>query len=261
VLLSGYDRGFAFLVGPGLEDVNLVAVSGFHEVTETFANPESTVDLATDDWPFFYMPRRAIPLGYGALIAVLLAVSFVTSGWVLQSPGRLVPSLPCFFLGAGFMLVETRAITELGLLYGSTWQVVSVTIVAVLVMAFAANLLILKKGNPPTVVTYGLLVLSLAVGLAAGAGVLSLSGHSELIVRTVIITLPLFFSGFAFSSELRKSGDVAGALSSNLLGAVFGGFLEYASMLFGFQALYVIGGLIYVLAFVTSFRLPRAIRR
>ena len=261
VLLSGYDRGFAFLVGPGLRNVNLVAVSGFHDVTETFANPESTVDLATDDWPFFYMPRRTIPLGYGALIAVLLAVSFTLSARVLQSPGRLVPSLPCFFLGAGFMLVETRAITELGLLYGSTWQVVSVTIVAVLVMAFAANLIILKKGSPPVAVTYGLLILSLLAGLAAGAGVLRLPGHLELIVRTAIITLPLFFSGFAFSSELRRSGDVAGALSSNLLGAVFGGFLEYASMLFGFQALYVIGGLIYLLAFATSLRLPGATRR
>jgi len=91
----------------------------------------------------------------------------------------------------------------------------------------------------------------------AGAEVLRLSGNLELIVRTAIITLPLFFSGFAFSSELRRSGDVAGALSSNLLGAVFGGFLEYASMLFGFQALYVIGGIIYLLAFLTSVRLRR----
>ena len=73
-----------------------------------------------------------------------------------------------------------------------------------------------------------------------------------------VITLPLFFSGFAFSSELRRSGDVAGALSSNLLGAVFGGFLEYASMLFGFQALYVIGGVIYLAAFLTSVRLSRS---
>ena len=51
---------------------------------------------------------------------------------------------------------------------------------------------------------------------------------------------------------------VAAALSSNLLGAVFGGFLEYASMLFGFQALYVIGGVIYLAAFLTSVRLSRS---
>jgi spermidine synthase len=254
ILLSGYDRGFAFVVGSGLEDVDPAVVSGFQDVTEVFANPNSTVDLATDDWPFFYMPRRAVPLGYGALIAVLLTASLVLSARVLQSPGRLVPSLPCFFLGAGFMLIETRSITELGLLYGSTWQVVSITIVAVLIMAFAANFIIFKRGSPPIAITYGLLVLSLVVGLAAGGGIFRLSGHLELLVRTAIITLPLFFSGFAFSSEIHRSGNVAGALSSNLLGAVFGGFLEYASMRFGFQALYVIGGIIYIIAFVTTFR-------
>jgi hypothetical protein len=254
VLLSGYDRGFAFLVGPGLAGADPAAVSGFQDVTQMFVNPESTVDPATDDWPFFYMPRRTVPIGYGALIAVLLATSYVLSARVLQRPGNLISSLPCFFLGAGFMLIETRSITELGLLYGSTWQVVSVTVVAVLVMAFAANFVILKAGSPPPPVIYGSLLLSLMVGLVASAGVFRLPENAELIVRTSIITLPLFFSGFAFSSELRRSGDVAGAMSSNLLGAVFGGFLEYASMRFGFQALYVIGGLIYVLAFVTSVR-------
>ena len=254
VLLSGYDRGFAFLIGPGLAGADPAAVSGFQDVSQMFVNPESTVDPATDDWPFFYMPRRTVPVGYAALIAVLLATSYILSARVLQRPGKLISSLPCFFLGAGFMLIETRSITELGLLYGSTWQVVSVTVVAVLVMAFAANFVILKAGSPPPPVTYGFLLLSLMVGLVASAGVFRLPENAELLVRTSVITLPLFFSGFAFSSELRRSGDVAGALSSNLLGAVFGGFLEYASMQFGFQALYVIGGLIYVLAFVTSVR-------
>jgi hypothetical protein len=47
---------------------------------------------------------------------------------------------------------------------------------------------------------------------------------------------------------------VAGVLSSNLLGAVFGGFLEYASMRFGFHSLYVIGAVIYLFAFVSSVR-------
>ena len=48
--------------------------------------------------------------------------------------------LPFFFLGAGFMLVETKAITELGLHLGGTWFVIAVTIAMVLLMAFLANL-------------------------------------------------------------------------------------------------------------------------
>jgi hypothetical protein len=252
VLLSGYDRGFAYVSGPGLGGGDPALLSGFEDVTHLFSSPAIDVDPATDDWPFFYMPRRTVPLGYGALILLLLGATWVLASRTLGSPGNLVPSLPCFFLGAGFMLIETRAITELGLLFGSTWQVISVTVVAVLVMAFFANFVILKRGCPPPAVTYGLLIGSLVLGWTVGTGTLSFSGNTELLLRTAIITLPLFFSGFAFSSELHRGGDVAGALSSNLLGAVFGGFLEYSSMRFGFQALYIIGGMIYLLAFLSS---------
>ncbi|MFV2072177.1 MAG: hypothetical protein ACC742_05930 [Thermoanaerobaculales bacterium] len=256
VLLSGYDRGFAFVIGPGLSGTDPALVSGFEDVTRLFDNPATTTDPATDDWPFFYMPRRAMPIGYGVLIVCLLAATWILAARLLGRPGKLLPSLPCFFLGAGFMLIETRAITELGLLYGSTWQVISVTIVAVLGMAFFANLVILKRGCPPPVITYGLLICSLILGWVVGAGALSFSDNAELLLRTLIITLPLFFSGFAFSSELRRGGDIAGALSSNLLGAVVGGFLEYSSMRFGFQAQYIIGGIIYLLAFASSVRPP-----
>jgi hypothetical protein len=258
VVLSGYDRGFAFVNGPGLRDADPASASGFQDVTHLFSSSATTTDPATDDWPFFYMPRRSLPMGYLVIIVVLLSATWAITKMTLGTSGRLVPSLPCFFLGAGFMLIETRAITELGLLYGSTWQVISVTIIAVLAMAFGANFVILKLGSPRPPVTYGLLIAALVFGLVAGSGVLGLSGRTELIVRTAIITLPLFFSGFAFSSELRRSGDVAGALSSNLVGAVFGGFLEYSSMRFGFEALYIIGGIIYLLAFLASVRAVRS---
>jgi hypothetical protein len=74
-------------------------------------------------------------------------------------------------------------------------------------------------------------------------------------ILTGILTLPLFFSGFAFSTELKKAPSVAVALSSNLLGAMLGGFLEYNSMYFGFRSLYLLAGAMYLLAFLGSIRL------
>jgi hypothetical protein len=44
------------------------------------------------------------------------------------------------------------------------------------------------------------------------------------------------------------------ALSSNLLGAMLGGFLEYNSMYFGFRSLYFLAIAMYLLAFVGSIR-------
>jgi hypothetical protein len=165
-------------------------------------------------------------------------------------------SVPCFLLGAGFMLLETKAITELALFYGSTWVVVGVVIAAILVMAFLANLLLVRVGSVPPALAYGLLLLSLALSLAfaygagpAASGASALGGRAA---RTVVITLPLFFAGLAFSTELKRSRSVGVALSSNLLGAMLGGCLEYNALYFGYRSLYVLALVIYGLALVAS---------
>ena len=77
---------------------------------------------------------------------------------------------------------------------------------------------------------------------------------SAAIVATAIITLPIFFAGLAFSSELAAAPSAGVALGSNLMGAMLGGGLEYNSMYFGYRSLYIIALVIYALAFVTSIR-------
>ena len=56
-------------------------------------------------------------------------------------------------------------------------------------------------------------------------------------LAAALVTLPVLFSGFVFSAELRKTADVPGAMASNLVGAIAGGLIEYNSMYFGFNAL------------------------
>lgn len=77
-------------------------------------------------------------------------------------------------------------------------------------------------------------------------------------VLLVLLTLPLFFSGLAFSTELDRSASVPVALSSNLLGAMLGGVLEYNSMFLGFESLYWLAVVMYAGAWATSqVRVPR----
>ena len=45
-----------------------------------------------------------------------------------------------FFLGAGFMLVETKAVVHMALLFGSTWMVNTVVFAAVLADGLVGNL-------------------------------------------------------------------------------------------------------------------------
>jgi spermidine synthase len=249
-----YDSGYTFLAGDHLDSALAHVQTSLPQATQKFASSALVADKSTDDWPFFYMPVRKYPVSYAVMIMLMLGISvvlvreFVPGSWSGFS-------LPCFFLGAGFMLVETKGITELALVYGSTWMVISIVVAAILIMAFLANLLVIRIGNPSRLMTYGLLFVSLVAGLGMTfANVNRMTPWLGRAIMTSVLTIPLFFSGFAFSNELRNSDSVAVALSSNLLGAMLGGFLEYNSMYFGFRSLYIFALVMYVCALLGTTR-------
>ena len=98
--------------------------AGLLECMARFAEPGDAADVSTDDWPFLYMPRRTYPVSYMAMIAVVLALSlFLIANFTRTATAG---NLPFFLLGAGFMLVETKGITEMGLAFGNTWQVIGI---------------------------------------------------------------------------------------------------------------------------------------
>lgn len=258
VYAVGYNRGYTFVAGENLEGLGGAAQGRIPKPVTRFASTEISADISTDDWPFFYMPVRTYPVSYLILIVLILVVSGALVWRFVPGTGTGF-SVPCFFLGAGFMLVEAKGITELALVYGSTWSVVSVVITAILIMAFLANTLVIRLGRLSPFTTYGLLLLTLAGGFGLTfTGVEGLSPWLGRGIMTVALTLPLFFSGFAFSDELRKSASVAVALSSNLLGAMLGGFLEYNSMYFGFRSLYIFAAILYFIAFLGALRRSHA---
>jgi spermidine synthase len=223
---------------------------GFRDCTARFSNPAIHADVSTDDWPFFYMPKRTYPVSYMAMIAVVLALSLVLIVSFTEKP--TAGNLPYFLLGAGFMLVETKGITEMGLAFGNTWQVIGIVIAGILVMAFLANWLVQSLKIERPFVPYVLLLGSLAAGLlvARSGGFASTSAGQ--LGTIVVLTSPLLFSGIVFSSLLATTRGVSGAMSANLFGAMCGGLLEYNAMYFGFQFLYWLAAALYAGAFVSS---------
>jgi spermidine synthase len=252
VYQSGYDGGYTFLAGESLSLQPPPLTGDLRDITASLGGAGDRVDRSTDDWPFFYMPERRYPLSYLVVIAILLVISVLMVRQLMPRTDAGF-SLPCFFLGAGFMLLETKGITELALAFGSTWIVNSVVITALLIMGFLANLAVMRWGNPRPVLTYVALFLALLAGLAMTFA--DLSGWSitaSQLVLTGVLTLPFLFSGVVFSTELARSSSVAAALSANLLGAMLGGLLEYNSMYFGFRSLYVFALALYGLALISS---------
>jgi hypothetical protein len=245
--------GTTFVTGPGLDRLP-ARVATANEITADYSDAPSRVEVATDNWPFFYMKERTYPLTYLVMLAVLLALS----AWLVRRYAG-APTLTtarggtAFFLGAGFMLVETKVITELGLVFGNTWSVVAIAVGGILLMAYLANRWVMKRGPVGGRLAFGLLAASLMLGwgltrLPDAAAVIPLPK----LVFLFVLTLPLFCAGLIFSGELSRSGSIGETLSANLFGAMLGGFLEYNAMYFGYSSLYPLGLALYAMAFICA---------
>ena len=206
------------------------------------------------------MPHRVYPVSYLVVLGLILLLSFVLyASFFRQPPG--LPHLPFFFLGAGFMLVETKAITEMGLTFGNTWQVIAIAIASILVMAFLANAIVQRSRLSAPFLAYMLLFASLALGwwIAKAGGLPSTAAGR--IGTAVVLTCPLFFSGIVFSVLLSAQSRISSVMSMNLLGAMCGGILEYNSMYFGFRFLYLLAIGLYAAALLSglAFRSGRSV--
>ena len=250
VVSAGYDGAVVFLQtkeGGFVLPPEALAETGLQDQSAHYRESSALVDVSTDDWPFFYMPRRVYPVSYLLMLGmVLLGSLFLTRTLVAERPR--FGELAFAFLGAGFMLVETKAITELGLTFGNTWQVIGIVIAGVLIMAFLANAAVHRFDLRRPHVAYALLLGSLAVGwLVSRAGGLPSTAAGR-IASVALLTSPLFFSGIVFSTLLGARGSVAAVMAANLLGAMAGGLLEYNSMYFGFRFLYLLAMALYAVA-------------
>jgi len=247
----GYDGGVVFLDSAG-DPISLppdfLTQRGFREKTATYANPAVHTDVSTDDWPFFYMPQRVYPVSYLIMVGLVVVLSLLLiTSLLTERVGS--GNLPFFLLGAGFMLVETKSITELGLTFGNSWQVIGLVIAGIMVMAYLANLVVQRVAITRPVWPYVLLLTSLMIGWRiSGTGGLPSTWLGRL-GTIVLLTSPLFFSGIVFSTLLKSRGEIAGVMSANLFGAMCGGLLEYNSMYFGFRFLYLLAAGLYLVAF------------
>src|SRR4051812_46078015 len=163
-----------------------------------------------------------------------------------------------FFMGAGFLLVETKSVTEMSLLFGSTWTVNLMVFSSIMIMVLAANLLIMRRPMTRTMPLFGGLFASLAVAyLLPASSLLSLGTAGQWIVGGLMVALPVFFAALIFSTLLGRRGDGSRALAYNLLGAIVGGVLGYSSMVIGIKGLYIVAAVLYVGALLLTRRSER----
>jgi hypothetical protein len=169
---------------------------------------------------------------------------------VMDTDSRAL-NIQLFFLGAGFMLVETKAVVTMALLFGSTWIVNSVVFFAVLVMILLANYWMLRF-KPVRIWPYyiGLFVALLANTLVPLDFFLGKARVVQVTGSSLLVFAPIFFAAVIFAGAFRKTERPDRALGINIAGAMVGGLAEYSSMLLGFQYLMAVAILLYAISAV-----------
>jgi hypothetical protein len=211
-------------------------------------NPASDADPtppapATDEWPLMYLRSPALPWVYIAGLAMVGVIALGLIFGLAPASTRKGFSLHMFFLGAAFMLLETRSLVSFALLFGSTWLVNSLVFFAILCSVMLAVFLSSRFPIRPSPLLYGLLVLSLILAyMIPQDAFLSID---SLPIRyasaSIVAFLPVFLANLVFAGSFKGTGLTADiAFASNLIGIMIGGMLEYASLLIGYRHLLLI---------------------
>lgn len=205
--------------------------------------------VATDSWPFLYLTGRRIPLS--VLVGL---VAFMLGAWILLRDTGAIPwrshreYFHLLLLGAGFLLLETKGVTDLALLFGSTWIVNAIVIAVFLTMALVANAVAIVRPIPRKL-SFAVLFLMLGIGIFLPYSFLNGTSLAVKILGSgVLVGLPVFFSGLIFSDCFRSVASPSQALGMNLFGAMMGGMLENLVMIGGTAVLGVIAVLLYLSA-------------
>jgi hypothetical protein len=222
---------------------------------ETWAPTGEVVPPATDDRPFVYLKTPSIPSRYLWTLGLILLVSAVAVRFAGGRIGAMRGYLDLFFMGAGFLLLETKSVVQFALLFGTTWFVNALVFAGILLTILVAIEVERRTHiRRPNLLFPVLFVGLLVAGLVPGSWLLSLDTVPRFLAASVLAFFPVFIANLVFAGRFRDTADPTTAFGANLLGAMLGGVLEYLSLIAGYRGLLVIAGLLYALAWIFGAR-------
>ncbi len=247
----------------GLFDLALVAGAGAHGITlDSVPRPLlQDVTLPTDDWPYLYLRQPTIPAHYVLALAGVLLIAWLSLKLPKLGPGHRAGGggsarpdareTALFCMGLGFLLLETKSVTEMSLLFGTTWMVNLLVFAAILTVIGVANMLVHRVDDRAIPWLFGALFTALGLAFIVPAhALLWMTPGLQWSVGAVLVGLPILFAALVFALMFRAQRDAARGLGFNVLGAIVGGVLEYAVMLTGIKALYLIAAVGYLGALI-----------
>jgi spermidine synthase len=240
----------ARLVGSGTVEEAFAADKRLPALTNDSSDKaaNAAVEITTDDWPYLYHQGHWIPHTYYSISILVILIALVLYFRLPETRGRK-PSLFFFSMGAGFLLLETQAVSRLALFFGATWQVSGIVIGSLLTALLLANAVAERWWRHLTEQW-------LVVGLLSGLLVAYLVPFHRIpcapalvgILAATVFSVPVFFAGLLFAARFRVCTSKSSALGANMLGAVVGGLMENISLITGMRALLLVALCFYCLA-------------
>ena len=179
----------------------------------------------------------------GSLLALSLLAVFALQG---HSFGRSDAHFS--FLGMGFLLLETKSISDCSLYFGTTWLVTLLVVTGVLLMVLGANLVATRLPRFSFSLYAPLFAVLVLLYIVPRDQILTLNFTERLLWTLFAVPLPVFFAGLIFSTTFRDALKPSAAFGANLIGAMIGGFSEYLGMAIGSHQL----ALLVVVAYMGS---------
>ncbi len=207
------------------------------------------VEPASDDRPFVYLKDRTIPSRYLWALGLVLLASAASVRLAGGRFGAMGGYIDLFFMGAAFLLLETKSVVQFALLFGTTWFVNALVFGGILLSVLLAIEVErrVRIGRPALLFSllFGGLLLA---GLVPAEALLGLSVVPRFLAATALAFFPVFIANLIFAERFRDAEDSTTAFGANLLGAMVGGTIEYVSLITGYRALLVVVALLYALA-------------
>jgi hypothetical protein len=213
------------------------------------------VTPATDDHPFPYLPGNSIPEPFlwmlGAILLGSLLLIRANGGQFSKMRGYI----DLAFMGAAFLLLETKNVVQFALLFGATWFVNALVFAGVLIAVYLAVETASRIRLPRPAVLYAALLASLVLAwVVPQESLLGLPMVPRFLAGSALAFAPVFLANLVFAQRFANVEASGTAFAVNLLGAMVGGTLEYVALITGYHFILIVIGVLYGLAFLTGLR-------
>jgi spermine/spermidine synthase len=216
----------------------------------------SAVDVPTDDWPYLYLTSRKISGFYWSMTLLLTIVGALLIALLAPELRRAVAHFDAemFLFGAAFLLLETKLVTQMSLVWSTTWITSAVVFSSILVMLLAGTIAVQRWTLPYPVAASGLTAALLIAYVTPSSWLLVPSIAGRLILSLLFVGGPVFFASICFAQRFKTRVDPNLAFGWNLAGAVAGGLIEILAVVVGLRALTLVALVAYLAAFLVHRR-------